>query len=289
MKTRFHFKRRGMSPLLATILLIALVIVGGALVFIVLSGLFTQNAPLDLEVEAISDFKSEDGDIQVDRFQVSIKNLRTETALIKMSEIEVFIQDQDNDDNYMQLAGWRAVETANEYLISGKETINIDLHCINPDHELFPRVDVIRVDFNAYRSNDRDGTPTNFKSGGVRVGQTYGPVGLSIQSSHTLDSNLTLTVSNNGTTDLDLVVELSGKAEFLFNNTPYRTSTAFSLEGITINPVDKSVTVNPNTEITLTWNVTTTTSLDSGTYYVTIRIFDSSLRTMAFTLVPFNV
>ncbi|MHA2231906.1 MAG: archaellin/type IV pilin N-terminal domain-containing protein, partial [Candidatus Hodarchaeales archaeon] len=206
MTIQFHSRPRGVSPILATILLVALVIVGGALTFIVLAGVFTQNTPLDLEIETMSDFRSEDGDVRVDRFQISITNLRTETAVIKRTEITVINMTVDavtGDRNKTELTGWQVQGTSTEYLLSGKETVDLTLSCNTPNHELLPRATQIQVQFNGYRSDDRNDNPKDFKSSTVTVGQTYGPVGLSVESTHALDSNLTLTVSNNGTTDLE--------------------------------------------------------------------------------------
>ncbi|MFQ5981164.1 MAG: archaellin/type IV pilin N-terminal domain-containing protein [Candidatus Heimdallarchaeota archaeon] len=283
MTIQFHSRPRGVSPILATILLVALVIVGGALTFIVLAGVFTQNTPLDLEIETMSDFRSEDGDVRVDRFQISITNLRTETAVVKRTEISVF----NKTGVEAELNGWQVQGTSTEYLLSGKETVDLTLICDTPNHELLPRADRIQVQFNGYRSDDRDDNPKLFKSSTVTVGQTYGPVGLSVESTHALDSNLTLTVSNNGTTDLeDLVIEVSGENSFFFNGTSYKASAAITLEGITVNP---SRAVTPGGVQTLYWYVNASASLASGTYFVSVWITDSSFQTMAFTLVSFAV
>lgn len=288
MKTQFHSKSRAVSPIIATILLVALVVVGGALTFVVLAGIFTGNAPLDLEVEAVSDFRSENGDVRVDRFQISISNLRTQTAVIKRAEIFVY-----RSDNSL-LTGWRVPGTSEEYLLSGKQTVDLTLRCFNPDDELLPQADRIYVEFLAYRSGDTDGDSKNITSSIVAVGQTYGPVSLSVNSTYTLDSNLTLTVRNNGTTALNLVVELSGEPQFLFTNlttntaASYKTASSFSLEGVNID-AGGAILIGPETAINMTWFVNATAGLASGTYFVAVWITDSSFRTMAFTLVPFSV
>ncbi|MHA2274003.1 MAG: archaellin/type IV pilin N-terminal domain-containing protein [Candidatus Hodarchaeales archaeon] len=284
MKKLLLSKCRGVSPIIATILLIALVIVGAAVTFIVLSGIFTQTTPVDLEIESISDFRSENGDVPVDRFTISIKNIRTEPAVIQTDEIKVF------RGTGALLAGWQVLSDLDEHTISGEETVNLDLHCIDTTDELVPQVDRIQVRFNASNSNDPDGTLTSFKSPTVQIGQTYGPVALSVSSTNIVgsgassDTNLDLTFVNNGTTDLDLFVEVRGETQFFFNGSDsYMTQASITLEKATVIPIDSGPAV------TLGWYVNATAGLASGTYYVSILVTDSSLQTMAFTLVPFVI
>jgi flagellin-like protein len=284
MKKKLFSKCRGVSPIIATILLIALVIVGAAVTFIVLAGIFTQTTPVDLEIESISNFRSENGDIPVDRFKISIKNIRTEPAIIQKDEIKVF------RTGGVFLAGWQVLSDLDEHTISGEETINLDLHCIDTNDELVPQLDRIQVRFNASDSDDPEGTVTSFKSSFVRIGQTYGPVALSVSSTNIIgsgsstDTNLDLTLVNNGTTDLDLLIEVRGEPQFFFNGSDsYMAQASITLGKATVDPIDSGPAVS------LGWYVNTTAGLASGTYYVSILVTDSSLQTMAFTIVPFVV
>ncbi|MHA2370258.1 MAG: archaellin/type IV pilin N-terminal domain-containing protein, partial [Candidatus Hodarchaeales archaeon] len=297
MKKLLLSKCRGVSPIIATILLIALVIVGAAVTFIVLSGIFTQTTPVDLEIESISDFRSENGDVPVDRFTISIKNIRTEPAIIQTDEIEVF-----RPGEVLPLAGWQVLSDLDEHTISGEETINLDLHCIDTNDELVPQVDRIQVRFDASTRNDPDGTLTSFKSSVVQIGQTYGPVALSVNSTNIVGSgaststNLNITLVNNGTTDLPIEVEFRGEPQFFFNNLTiyegnevlhftdssdsYTAHASLTLDKANVNPID------PGSKFSLVCYVYATAGLASGTYYVSILVTDSSLQTMAFTLVP---
>lgn len=288
MKKPLLSKCRGVSPIIATILLIALVIVGAAVTFIVLSGIFTQTTPIDLEIESISDFRSENGDVLVDRFTISIKNVRTEPAIIQTNEIKVnnMTIDVNGIPENTQLAGWQVLSDLDEHTISGEETLNLDLRCINTNDELIPQFDRIKVSFAAFHSDDPDGTITSFSSSVVQVGETYGPVALLVSSTHIVgsgasnDTNLDLTLVNNGTTDLDLLVEVRGETQFLFNGSDsYMTQASISLNSYGI----------LGSAVTLGWYVSATAGLASGTYYVSILVADSSLQTMAFTLVPFVI
>lgn len=284
MKIWLHIRKKGISPLIATILLIALVVAAGAITFLVLSGIMFQETPVDLEIAAISDFRSENDDIRVDRFTVSVKSLNTQSAVIKRDEIKVFNKTAMD----VELTGWRILGTTDEFFISGKETINLVLYCLNPNHELLPRADRIQVQMNAYRSSGSDIKPKVIKSPIVVVGQTYGPLSISTESISlgTLEWNLTLNIRNNGTTDLDLIVELQAQDPFFFNGSAYITRYIFELEGADIGP-GSVVTLGP--ELNLNWNVTATAGLASGTYYIVIRITDSAFRPMGFILVPLEV
>ncbi len=277
MKSILVVRKRGVSPLVGVILMIAMVIVAGTLTFIVLSGVFLQQTPVDVEIENLSDWKSTNEDVLVDQFSITVKNLRTETVTLKMTNITVI-----NATSREALPSWRVVGTDFDYELAGNQIKVFTLKCSNPTHELTPNYDRIQVQLQASAGD----SSKTVKSQTHRTGDTYGPITLTAESFHVTDEYLNLTIQNNGTLDLDLIVEIEGVRGFLFNNTAYITQSSFPLEGVNIGVAG---VITPGEEKTLRWNVTTTGTLPSGTYFVRISIFDTSFRGMGFSLVNFQI
>ena len=75
--------RRGISPVIATVLLIGLVVVAGLGVALVMFGTINTPDPLGIEVVAISSFETTDSDTKVDRFYITLQN--TERTSIDIS------------------------------------------------------------------------------------------------------------------------------------------------------------------------------------------------------------
>ena len=75
-----RFRRRAISPVIATVLLIGLVVIAGLGVALVMISTINAPDPIGIEVLSISNFETTDDDILVDRFEIEIWNSE-ETSL----------------------------------------------------------------------------------------------------------------------------------------------------------------------------------------------------------------
>ena len=71
---KIYRKSRGISPVIATILLIGLTVIAGVAVALVMFGIVNTPDPLKVEVIGISNFKTTDSDIFIDQFSVTLEN-----------------------------------------------------------------------------------------------------------------------------------------------------------------------------------------------------------------------
>ncbi|MFX0087701.1 MAG: archaellin/type IV pilin N-terminal domain-containing protein [Candidatus Hodarchaeota archaeon] len=228
-------KSRGISPVIATVLLIGLTVVAGVAVAIVMFGVVNTSDPLKVEVQSISDFKTTDNDILIDQFSVTLENKERSNVRI---EADAFLVTYSNRT---EIPEW-SLDLDFDSIILPALTIETFTLACNPiyDHaELSPQNDSIYIEVTVFPEESTN--PRNaktFKSDILWIGDTIGPVYLISQLSATdfdiTGYNFSLSVTNNGSTNLDLRLEFStdsSESLYFVINGNNQTIHYFSLDG----------------------------------------------------------
>lgn len=229
-------KKRAISPVIATVLLIGLVVIAGLGVAIVIFGTVNTPAPLKVEVVGISSFETTDDDYLVDRFEITIENTERTSLRITRDSFRVFYF------NRTEILGWSLDISFDEIPLRPFEISDgLFLECDNTDdqNELTPTNTTIYIDVTVYpEGNDDPRSAKTFSSDLLVIGETYGPVSLvtTIPSSTFGREGLfmNLTVANSGSLDLNLILEFSTGSfgQFFFTiNGENSTTHSFTLDG----------------------------------------------------------
>ncbi|MFX0211451.1 MAG: archaellin/type IV pilin N-terminal domain-containing protein [Candidatus Hodarchaeota archaeon] len=243
----FQSKKRGVTPVIATVLLIGLVVIAGIGVAIVMFGTITTPDPIDVEIESISNFETTDKDFLVDRFKVSLQNKERTSVRIQSDAFKIILH------NGTEKEGWEINQTQDEFILPGLGRLSIRLSCDPSDDrsELSPNNDTIYIEVTVFpEGNSRNGKTC--RSTVLFVGDTTGPIYLtSYISESKLTSgglNLSFDVANFGSTDRYLFLEFTSDSSdiyFVINNnnktrhyfslTKY-SNTTFSSDIFTVKP-----------------------------------------------------
>ena len=275
-------RSRAISPVIATVLLIGLVVVAGLGVAFVLFGTINAPDPLKVEVVSISSFETTDYDYLIDKFDVTLENKERTSIRVKVDGFSLLHM------NRTPIQGWTMDLEQQEILIPALAIQTIPIACDNSidQDELIPQNMSIYIDVTVFPVDKDDSRfAKTFRSDILLVGDTYGPLTLNVNNPSDIFGTEGLTmnfsVSNNGSTDLNLKLEFSTDAAdkifFLINgvNTSYHS---FSLNGFS------STTFQSD----LFQLNTTTLASPSETFLIFVTLWDSSsLRLLATqTLLP---
>ena len=219
---KFQTKSRGVSPVIATVLLIGLVVVAGIGVAIVMFGTITAPIPLKVEIVSISDFKTTDDDIYIDQFEVTIQN-------VERSNVRIFSDSFTLSwFNLTPIEGWALNLDINEIILPALTIQTFPLSC-DPENnpaELTPENDTIYLEVTIYpETTDNPRSAKRFQSDILKIGDTYGPITISPPIDPMLPAeglNIPITIQNYGSLDLELRLEFttdsSSKIFFELNN-----------------------------------------------------------------------
>jgi hypothetical protein len=226
-------KARGVTPVIATILLIGLVVVAGIAVAVVMFGTINAPDPMDVEILAISDFETIDANIFIDQFSVTLRNAERSNVRI---ESDAFTLEYLNGT---EIVGW-IMDPDRAIYLAPREIVTVDIVC-DPivGDQLTPGQDSIYIQVKVFpRDSTNERSAQTFSSDLLSVGGTNGPVFLVSQSSGVnledtgLDINFTIT--NNGSLDQELELELytdsPNNVTFAIGNIN-RTTISFSVAG----------------------------------------------------------
>ncbi|MHA2227501.1 MAG: archaellin/type IV pilin N-terminal domain-containing protein, partial [Candidatus Hodarchaeales archaeon] len=136
----YRKKSRGVSPVISTVLLIALVIVAGIGVALVLFSAVSTPAPFKVEVISISDFKTTDNDIFIDQFEVTIENSERTSVRIGNEAFELI-----SYENGTSIQGWKMDLDVEELILTANNIMDIPLKCSVDQGELIPENDSIYI------------------------------------------------------------------------------------------------------------------------------------------------
>jgi hypothetical protein len=226
-------KARGVTPVIATILLIGLVVVAGIAVAVVMFGTINSPAPMDVEILAISDFKTTDSNVLIDQFTITLHNAERSNIRI---ESDAFTLEHFNGP---EIVGW-TMDPDQAIYLSPREILTVSLIC-DPmvGEQLTPDQDTIYIQVKVFPSDStNERSARTFSSDLLSVGGTNGPIFLESQSSgvnlEDIGLDINFTIINNGSLDQDLELELYTDSP---NNITFaigsvnRTSISFFLAG----------------------------------------------------------
>jgi hypothetical protein len=228
-------KRKAISPVIATVLLIGLVVLAGLGVALVIFGSINAPDPLNVEVVSISSFETTDDDYLVDKFVVTIYNKeRTNVKLYTGAFSLSFF-------NRTEIPGWFMDLDAQTIIIPALNLVDIPLACETSENqaELTPTNTTIFIYVTVFPEGNNDPrSAKTFRSGVLTIGETYGPFSLvTLNPSPTFGlegHTMNFSVSNSGSSDIDLKLRFSTSAseKFFFTINSENSSThVFSLDG----------------------------------------------------------
>ncbi|MFW9780075.1 MAG: archaellin/type IV pilin N-terminal domain-containing protein [Candidatus Heimdallarchaeota archaeon] len=204
---------RAISPVIATVLMIGLVVVAGLGVALVIFGTVATPTPINVDVIGISEFESTDNNILVDRFRVTLQN--TESSVVLIQRADAF---EVRDRNFGIIPGWRLNLTQDLIPLRPLQILTLPISLdrnIPSATELIPENDTIYVHVTVYPEGSKfiAQEALIFQSDLLAVGDTLGPVYLSAQTPSTeFDTNginLLMNIVNNGSTNLNLLLEIT--------------------------------------------------------------------------------
>ena len=213
-------KKRAISPVIATVLLIGLVVVAGLGVAIVMFGTINAPDPLKVEVVGISSFETTDDDYLVDRFEITLENKERTSLTVKLDSFKLLYF------NRTEISGWTLDLNSDEVLLRPYEISDgLFLKCDNSidEDELIPTNTTIYIDVTVYpEGEDNPRLAKTYRSDLLTIGDTYGPISFGYSlSSTTFDQNglpMNFTISNSGSLDLNLILDFStgSSGQFFF-------------------------------------------------------------------------
>ncbi|MFW9853976.1 MAG: archaellin/type IV pilin N-terminal domain-containing protein [Candidatus Thorarchaeota archaeon] len=210
---RQQSRMRAISPVIATVLMIGLVVVAGLGIALVIFGTVATPTPINVDVIGISEFESTDNNILVDRFRVALQN--TESSVVLIQRADAF---EVRDQNRSVMPGWRLNLTQDLIPLRPLQILTLPISLdrnIPSATELVPENDTIYVHVTVYPEGSRftDQEARIFRSDLLAIGDTLGPVYLTAQTPSTeFDTNgvnLTMNIVNNGSTNLNLLLEIT--------------------------------------------------------------------------------
>ena len=226
-------KARGVTPVIATILLIGLVVVAGIAVAIVMFGTINSPDPMRVDILAISDFETTDSNVLIDQFSVTLSNEERSNVRIESDAFTLEYLDRT------PIEGW-TMDPDQALYLAPREIITISLIC-DPviGDQLMPGEGAIYIRVQVFpRDSTNERSAQIFSSDLLSVGGTKGPIYLGSPSTSVnleatgLDINFAIT--NNGSLDQDLELELytdsPNNITFAIGNVN-RTTVSFSLAG----------------------------------------------------------
>ena len=200
--------KRGISPVIATVLLIGLVVVAGLGVALVMFGTINTPDPLGVEVVAISSFETTDSDLKVDKFDVTIQNTERTNVEISSDAFSLFYF------NGTPILGWYMDQS--KILLSALAIETVPLTCDNTidQNELVPENDTIVIEVTIYPQGKTSArSAKTFSSDIFAIGNTYGPLSLTSLNPSPSFSQVGLimnfSATNNGSMDINLQLAFS--------------------------------------------------------------------------------
>lgn len=210
-QNRFRRKTRGVSPVIATVLLIGLTVVAGVAVAVMLFGAVNAPDPIKVVVLSISDFETTDDDTLIDQFSVTIQNDERTNIRIDSKSFNLTTSDQ------IEIPGWSVDLDYDEIYLPGLAIQTFTLSCdptLDNVEQLTPQTDLVIIEITVFPEDSTNiRNAKTFKSDILRMGDTDGPVLLTSLNSETSFGlgglNLSFNVTNYGSTDLDLIIDFS--------------------------------------------------------------------------------
>ncbi len=195
---------KSVSPVIATVLLIALSIIAGLLVTITVLTILTIPQPIQVTIETPFDYKSNDVDVLIDSFRFGIRN--DGDFAIKVLNPKASIKLLQNN---AVLESWK-VSVNESFVVNAKSSVVITMTTSSLPEQL-NKNDKFRIVFEdaiipLVESSDEVIAKT-VTSRTFTVGDTYGPLKVTIMTNNA--THLQVNVTNLGTLTLTLQITVS--------------------------------------------------------------------------------
>lgn len=265
-KCLWRKKSRGVSPVIATVLLIGLVVVAGIGIAVVMFGTINAPDPIGIKFISIGDFETTDNNINIDLFSVDLENSERTTVRIRSDGFELELM------NGTTLLGWSVNDSQAEIVLGGDERREIDLKCAHDGQEITPSISGIIIKVTVYpEDSTSEKSARTFESGLLPVGGTDGPLLLTISlTSFVLEdtgSPINFTIINYGSKEQDLDLILSSSCLESCDNT---SEIVFNIDGV--NRSTHSFSLGSFSNTTLSNIVLYPPDNPAEAYYVTISL-----------------
>ncbi|MHA1449130.1 MAG: hypothetical protein ACTSP4_06885 [Candidatus Hodarchaeales archaeon] len=223
---------KGISPVIAAVLLIGVSIVGGAIILGLMVTVFGQEEPYNVQFIRASNFKSTETqalgyDSTVDYLEITLQNLGQESVFFQKTDLRLYRGESSESGTI--LPGWWVDDSRDRIILNGGEIITIPLTTIINSQELtsgeYAVIDILEI-----RKLDRPDEfgYQDFNAESFKVDDTYGPVVLTPQSQTANATHwvLNYTITNYGTKDIEVDTCLLG-----YNTTAFQiTDTIITLD-----------------------------------------------------------
>ncbi len=202
-------RKRAVSPIIATLILLGITVAAGAVVYVMfnqgISG--TTTARIDLEVVSLTNFKDTNNNTKYDQFSVFVQNIERDAAYI--SSITVI-----NTTSSTQLSSWTMIAEKTEVL--GYQAATVAISTSNSTEEL-QNGDVINIEISGGRSISKTSADKLAEFLNYEVGGLYGgsldfmpsPLSLVVLEANVGQENVTVSITNNGSTNSTVELELT--------------------------------------------------------------------------------
>ena len=267
---RLH-TRRAVSPVVATVLLVGLVIISGALVFGLLMIILTAPQQIDLDIASIGGAETTDLDSKIDTFSVEIRNVgRIAARLIDFQVYEIDLNYQTNE-----LEFWGLNLTQSEWVfIPAGETREVQLECPSGHSQQRIVGDRVRVDISAVPDTAPNQPPYTFRSRPVVLGDTHGPVLFSepdggYRNSTLLPARVQIDVFNLGSENISVRIEIRPGVNISVTNSSIGSELGNWILEIDV-PGSSADTIG---NVTVWWDITSIPGA-TGETYVELLLFE---------------
>ena len=276
----YQRKSRAVSPVIATVLLIGLVVIAGVGVALVIFGTINTPAPIKVEVLSISEFATTDDDILIDQFSVTLQNEERTNVRIKPDGFELTFS------NRTPIPGWNM--DLSEILLQARTILTVPLTCdaLN-GRQLTPQNDTVYILVTVFPEGaTTERSAKTFSSDLLIVGDTAGPftLGLQVPTTNLGSTGLSMnfSASNNGSTTSGLFLEFSTDSPesiyFIINGTTRDrhyfslaryTSTTFPDDTFIVNATSQATVDQTYLVLVFLWRESDLTILASAAVFLT--------------------
>lgn len=232
-------KSRAISPLISTVLLIAIVVIGGVIVGTVLFASLSAPTPVEIQITEVINYGSRDEgtvfdpiDGEIDEFTIIIQNTGRNTVIFPTNNLYV-LNNTDLISSNPIIPSWSANFDSTIVSIAGYNSIRIQMVCSSDNRELSvgDRI-IIRINGTSPENPPNGYKVKTFESIPFTVKDISGPLEiLNVESLSSLSFvsvtsiSIEIQVKNWGSLPIDVTVELFIDSTKLSTNTSTTTST----------------------------------------------------------------
>lgn len=276
-------KRKAITPVIATILLIGLVALGGMAVTLIFIGTITAPRQIDIDILEVYNFQTTDNNTAIDRFSCSLKNSQSVPTLIVLDSLQLMLVDPVTGRETPLSSFWAFEIEREEIIIPAYNMIQLSISEVASPVIQLVKGDEIRLYVDAYYEGDGPSSGKTFKSTLLTVGDTFGPiVTSSSMSGFVLTESTSLTVNivttNLGSSDLSLYLNIGSSSP---------QSMFFNKDSVNISKIDFAL--SGDTTQYLNFTIFPTESIDAGNHFLYLSIVDKlSSKVMSFFILDFT-